>query len=89
MSSNATNPPVLPERRKAILSAKARSAGQRATCGPKRRYDRYYRVLRVHAGDAILTDNWHTNEVLATRARTSRGTRSPCVRWKPGAHDRK
>jgi len=20
--------------------------------------------LRVHAGDAILTDNWHTNEVL-------------------------
>ena len=21
-------------------------------------------MLRVHAGDAILTDNWHTNEVL-------------------------
>src|SRR4029078_6713527 len=27
-------------------------------------YDRYYTVLRVHGGDAILTDNWHTNEVL-------------------------
>ncbi len=27
-------------------------------------FDRYYTVLRVHAGDAILTDNWHTNEVL-------------------------
>lgn len=27
-------------------------------------HDRYYTVLRVHAGDAILTDNWHTNEVL-------------------------
>ena len=26
--------------------------------------DRYYTVLRVHAGDALLTDNWHTNEVL-------------------------
>jgi hypothetical protein len=26
--------------------------------------DRYYTVLRVHAGDAILTDNWHTTEVL-------------------------
>ena len=25
---------------------------------------RFYTVLRVHAGDAILTDNWHTNEVL-------------------------
>ena len=22
-------------------------------------------MLRVHAGDAILTDNWHTNEVLS------------------------
>ena len=27
-------------------------------------HDRYYTVLRVHAGDALLTDNWHTNEVL-------------------------
>jgi len=26
--------------------------------------DRYYTVVRVHAGDALLTDNWHTNEVL-------------------------
>jgi len=27
-------------------------------------FDHYYTVVRVHAGDAILTDNWHTNEVL-------------------------
>jgi hypothetical protein len=27
-------------------------------------FDRYCTVVRVHAGDAILTDNWHTNEVL-------------------------
>jgi len=27
-------------------------------------HDRYYTVLKVHGGDAILTDNWHTNEVL-------------------------
>jgi hypothetical protein len=27
-------------------------------------FDRYYTVVGVHAGDAILTDNWHTNEVL-------------------------
>ena len=31
---------------------------------PEARHDRFYTVLRVHAGDAILTDNWHTNEVL-------------------------
>jgi hypothetical protein len=27
-------------------------------------HDKFYTVVRVHAGDAILTDNWHTNEVL-------------------------
>ena len=26
--------------------------------------DKYYTVLRVHPGDAILTDNWHTSEIL-------------------------
>lgn len=28
-------------------------------------HDRYYTVVKVHGGDAILTDNWHTNEVLS------------------------
>jgi len=28
-------------------------------------HDRYYTVMCVHGGDAILTDNWHTNEVLS------------------------
>jgi hypothetical protein len=27
-------------------------------------HDRFYTVVRVHAGDAILTNNWHTNEVF-------------------------
>lgn len=27
-------------------------------------FDRYYTVMKVHGGDAILTDNWHTNEVF-------------------------
>jgi hypothetical protein len=26
--------------------------------------DLFYTVLRVHPGDAILNDNWHTNEVF-------------------------
>jgi hypothetical protein len=32
---------------------------------PEAAHDRYYTVLRVHAGDGILTDNWHSNEVLS------------------------
>ena len=28
-------------------------------------HDRLYTVLKVHGGDAILTDNWHTNEVFS------------------------
>jgi hypothetical protein len=32
---------------------------------PEAAFDRFYTVLRVHAGDALLTDNWHTNQVLA------------------------
>src|SRR5919204_6517915 len=31
---------------------------------PEAAHDKYYTVLRVHGGDAILTDNWHTTEVL-------------------------
>src|ERR1700721_3368664 len=27
-------------------------------------HDRFYTVVKVHGGDAILTDNWHTNEVF-------------------------
>jgi len=27
-------------------------------------YDRFYTVVRVHPGDAILTNNWHTNEAF-------------------------
>jgi hypothetical protein len=27
-------------------------------------HDRWFTVVRVHGGDALLTDNWHTNEVL-------------------------
>src|SRR5438046_6052943 len=32
---------------------------------PEAAHDRFYTVLRVHPGDAILTDNWHTSEVFS------------------------
>ena len=28
------------------------------------RHDKYYTVVRVHPGDALLTSNWHTDEVF-------------------------
>ena len=37
-------------------------------------FDRYYTVVRVHPGDAILTDNWHTNEVLGHLRNNFEGT---------------
>ncbi len=32
---------------------------------PEAAFDKYYTVTRVHPGDAILNDNWHTNEVYS------------------------
>jgi hypothetical protein len=31
---------------------------------PEAVHDRFYKVQRVHPGDAVLTENWHTTEVL-------------------------
>jgi hypothetical protein len=72
----STNPPNIKDAMSANVSPSAAS-GQESyvvTEGKKRgstrevrndaAHDRFYTVLKVHAGDAILTDNWHTNEVL-------------------------
>ena len=59
--SEATNTP--PEQESYIVS-EGKKRGSTRDVRPEAAYDRYYTVLRVHAGDAILTDNWHTNEVL-------------------------
>jgi len=45
---------------------------------PEALHDRFYTVLRVHAGDALLTDNWHTTEVLE-HARNNFAGRSDAV----------
>ena len=43
-------------------------------------HDRFYTVLKVHAGDAILTDNWHTNEVFGhLQQQSSKASPSPCA----------
>jgi hypothetical protein len=45
-----------------VFEGKKRAASREVR--PEAAHDRYYTVLRVHGGDALLTDNWHTNEVL-------------------------
>ena len=64
MSSNATNPPVPPGAQESYIVSEGKKRGSTRDVRPEAAHDRYYTVLRVHAGDAILTDNWHTNEVL-------------------------
>jgi hypothetical protein len=52
------------------IVAEGKKRGATRDVRPEAAHDRFYTVLKVHAGDAILTDNWHTNEVL-THARAN------------------
>src|SRR5208283_2817808 len=54
----------LPEAQETYIVSEGKKRGSTRDVRPEAAFDRYYTVLRVHAGDAILTDNWHTNEVL-------------------------
>ncbi len=46
------------------IVSEGKKRGSTRDVRPEAGYDRYFTVVRVHAGDAILTDNWHTSEVL-------------------------
>ena len=46
------------------IVAEGKKRGSTRDVRPEAVHDKYYTVLRVHAGDAILNDNWHTNEVF-------------------------
>src|SRR5947208_2711248 len=46
------------------IVAEGKKRGSTRDVRPEAAHDKFYTVLRVHPGDAILTDNWHTNEVL-------------------------
>ena len=61
--SDSTNPPAAaPQESYIVVEGKKRGASRDVR--PEAVHDRYYTVLRVHPGDALLTDNWHTTEVL-------------------------
>src|SRR5260370_39162956 len=65
MNANATPTPAVPEEQESYVVSEGKKSNATREVRPEAAFDRYYTVLRVHAGDAILTDNWHTNEVLS------------------------
>jgi hypothetical protein len=64
MNTKATPPPATPEAMESYIVSEGKKRGATRDVRADAAFDRYYTVVRVHAGDAILTDNWHTNEVL-------------------------
>jgi hypothetical protein len=54
-----------PDAQESYIVSEGKKRGSTREVRAEAAYDRYYTVLRVHGGDAILTENWHTNEVLS------------------------
>src|SRR3989475_9904429 len=46
------------------IVAEGKKRGATRDVRPEAAHDKFYTVLRVHPGDALLNDNWHTNEVF-------------------------
>jgi len=66
MSGPNQDSTVVPE---SYIVSEGKKHGATRDVRPEAAHDRFYTVLRVHPGDAILTDNWHTNQLLEhTRA---------------------
>jgi len=53
-----------PVAQESYIVSEGKKRGSTRDVRPEALHDRFYTVLRVHGGDAILTDNWHTTEVL-------------------------
>src|ERR1700676_5712244 len=61
---HAIHPPVTPAAQESYIVSEGKKRGSTRDVRPEAANDRYYTVLRVHQGDATLTDNWHTNKGL-------------------------
>jgi hypothetical protein len=60
MSEANTEPAV----QESYIVAEGKKRGSTRDVRPEAAYDKFFTVLRVHPGDALLNDNWHTNEVF-------------------------
>src|SRR6202049_742132 len=70
---HAIHPPVTPAAQESYIVSEGKKRGSTRDVRPEAAFDRFYTVRRVHAGDAILTDNWHTNEVLENTRKSFEG----------------
>jgi hypothetical protein len=64
MSTQPNAPGTPTEAQESYIVAEGKKRGATRDVRPEAEFDKFYTVLRVHVGDGILTDNWHTNEVL-------------------------
>jgi hypothetical protein len=64
MSNPPTNPPAPAVAEDSYIVNEGKKRGSTRDVRAEAVHDRFYTVLRVHGGDAILTENWHTSEVL-------------------------
>lgn len=62
MSANVA--PAAASGQESYIVAEGKKRGATRDVRPEAAFNRYYTVVRVHAGDALLTDNWHTTEVF-------------------------
>jgi hypothetical protein len=60
MTESTSQPPV----QESYIVAEGKKRGSTRDVRPEAAHDRFVTVLRVHPGDAILNDNWHTREVF-------------------------
>jgi hypothetical protein len=58
-------PPSAPPVQESYIVAEGKKKGSTRDVRPEAAHDRFYKVVRVHPGDALLNDNWHTNEVFS------------------------
>lgn len=62
MSANVA--PAAASGQESYIVSEGKKRGATRDVRPEAAFNRYYTVVRVHAGDAILTDNWHSTEVF-------------------------
>jgi hypothetical protein len=71
--SEPTQLPETPLSQDTYIVSEGKKRGSTRDVRTESVHDRFYTVVRVHPGDAILTDNWHTNEVFQHARRNFEG----------------
>jgi len=63
--SQSANIQGVPAGQDSYIVSEGKKRGSTREVRTEAAHDRYYTVMKIHGGDAIITDNWHTNEVLS------------------------